>query len=1114
MLDARKPSSYPPSSTTAVGELDEYRLLRPLGESKARTFLAHDRVLDRAVVLWLLPRTDDGAAQRLAGARAVGRVAHPSLCRVHRVRDAGEGDPYVVSSFVRGQRLSSAEVPLPAQQVLDLGRALAGGLAALHAAGVAHGDVRARRVVLTTDGGPRLLGFARATDGAGPDACSADVTALRALLMDIADVDLRAKLEHLGAGDAAEPSAEDLRRALDGLARPSLSQEPLTDSPYRGLRPFEVEHAPVFFGRQGEVVEIAGRLATGPWVLLAGRSGAGKSSLARAGVAAAFADAATAERPVWDVQTMAVGAQPLAALAAVMAPTFALAPEELLSDLRHNPGHAGRVARSRSTRGLVLVVDQLEEAFTRADARERTAFFDVLARFGALAPGVRVIMTMRSDLLPRLAELGPVGSDLLRATYLLTPMNEARLREVIVGPLRARGFELESPAMASALAHEGAAQAEPLPLLSFALAELWGDRDRERRVLPAAALERQGGLAAALARHGDGVLASLTPGETREARRILLSLVAEGDTRVRRAESELLGEGDDADARAALSALVRGRLVVVGEACEIGHDGLARTWAPLRAWAREAADARAAVARVASANRRRARRRKLIARLEVPAALVAVAAVVAGAAAWSDRHEASAYVATHVGDARRLLRDAVAAEAQGSEARTRAFARFDANDAIGGEVAWAEALANVRRASDALAQASAADNFALARDIHDAAARACAADIALAWLPRAQREHQATLARDLAPRLAQFDDDGTRRASLHAPGRLSVKAAPGVTLSLARVESGPSGRRVEAAARPFAANTPIDLDEGSYVVTAAASGRATLRAPVLIVRGELADLALAPPETSAVPDGFVLVPAGTFLFGAADGEGARSFFHAQPEHRVRTEAYLVGRHEVTFGEYLAFLAALPEAERAARRPHAPRIDVAFDASGARSLTLGTITAGLHEPFCRPKRTVRRCQDWLRFPVVGVTRDDAEAYARWYPGVAGARLCSEREWERAARGADGRLFPQGDEVHAGDANYDESYAVDGEQLGIDEVGSFPIDQGPFGVLDQGGNVVEWVGDAVDSPDGVERPVARGGLWSNAALYTRISFRGVDGFVRSDGIGFRLCAPAPR
>src|SRR5207253_1092585 len=92
-------------------------------------------------------------------------------------------------------------------------------------------------------------------------------------------------------------------------------------------------------------------------------------------------------------------------------------------------------------------------------------------------------------------------------------------------------------------------------------------------------------------------------------------------------------------------------------------------------------------------------------------------------------------------------------------------------------------------------------------------------------------------------------------------------------------------------------------------------------------------------------------------------------------------------------------------------------------------------------------------------------------------LPGARLCDEHEWERAARGADGRRFPHGDRLAPDDANYDETYGRHPLAYGPDEVGSHPASESPFGVRDMAGNVYEWV-RSVRAP---AEAVYRGGAW---------------------------------
>jgi len=1136
--------------STGARSNDEYRIVRPLGREERGVFLAHDRRLDRAVVLHRLPPDPAARAALLASARALAGVTHPSLCRVHRIREGGEA-PCVVQGFERGQRLDSLPTPLSAATVRSLGSALAGALAALHAAGVAHGEVRADRVIVPGSGPPVLLGLRSARANADAQAMLADVEGLVALLNLLADVELRAILAVFVPTGTKRLSAVALRSALDPMTRPPPPGASAVDeNPYRGLRPFEAIHAGLFFGRQREIASVLARLRNEPWVLVAAPSGAGKSSLVCAGVVPAIAE--IGERDHWDVVTMVPGPRPLSSLAAALAPSFARPADELEASLRMDPALAGRLARGRTDRGLFLFVDQLEEAMTLADAPERDAFLAVLARFGSLAPGVRAIMTLRSDFLDRLGATGTLARDLLRATFVLPPMGADGLRLAIVSPARARSIEFETPAMVNALVAEAGTDADALPLLSFVLAELWTERDRDRHVLPEAALARLGGATAALARHGDTVLSVLSAQQRRAARRVLLALVTSGGERARRTREELVGDGGETAERA-LEALIRGRLVVAGDAYEIAHEALVRAWPRLRAWLDEASDERAAARRVAEAAAQWERQehatealwndrqlgeldvlaagslppdvaqfvaesraavwwatvRRWAWRIGAPLGALLIAASIIGAFRWSERRRTRAFVAARLAEAEVVIREVSALEERVKAGRAEAFARFDASDAPGGEARWNDVLAVATRESSALAAASAPLSLALARDPLDPATRARAADLTYRWLLAAERDHDTDVARDLAARLAQLDDDGSRRARLAAPAHLRVTTdPPGAAVLLHAVGVQADGRRVEDEGHAIELGKSIALPPGSYVLSASAPRRYSTRFPVLLGRAQDEQVEIPLPASADVPQGFVLVPAGVSLLGAADVEGVRAALSAEPEHAVHVDAFAIGAHEVTYAQYLEFLAALPAAERTARRPHAAGLDVSYDTDGVASLTVANVTTRRGDPLCRPKRSVRRCQDWLGLPVAGIAWEDARAYVAWLASgrVPGARLCAEREWERAARGADGRLYAHGDILHAGDADFDETYDVDTDQMGADEVGSFASDRSPFGALDLTGNVAEWV---IDQQAG---RAARGGHWDDVSLLARAACRYAINVERPISVGLRVCAPA--
>lgn len=399
-------------------------------------------------------------------------------------------------------------------------------------------------------------------------------------------------------------SASELLRELDLVSQ--TSTRPLPSSPYVGLQPLSEEERGVFFGREEEVARVLSRLRTAPMVTLVGASGAGKSSLALAGVAAAMAEGALDDGRDWRVLRITPGRRPLEALAAGLLGVtgrdhdrdrgelerlLAESPQrwwQLASDAR--PGRGGKAGRPR---GLLLVVDQLEELVTICiDELQRDRFGRAVGAASAAGPGVRVLATARDDFLARLGAIDGIA-EALNTIHLVRPLDGEALRAAVEEPARAFGFTFESEAMVERIVQELAGRSGTMPLLQFAMEQLWDERDPQRRVLPNSALERMGSIGAALARSADDVAQTLAgQGLGPVTRLVLLELLTpEGTKRSRSLEEivrALVSEAGEVSVRAAVGRLRASGMITGGEeALELAHEALATEWALLRRWVEE-----------------------------------------------------------------------------------------------------------------------------------------------------------------------------------------------------------------------------------------------------------------------------------------------------------------------------------------------------------------------------------------------------------------------------------------------------------------------------------------------------------------------------------------------
>lgn len=385
---------------------------------------------------------------------------------------------------------------------------------------------------------------------------------------------------------------------------PILEPAPPLDedaNPYRGLQSYVERNRELFFGRSAVTAQLARATAAQPLTAVVGPSGSGKSSLIHAGLVPAL------RARGWKVlATQRPGRRPLAALAALT--------QELKAPPDAADPAAGWVAAAarRADHGPWLVVlDQLEELVApRTAPRDRAVFLDALARALAAAPSLHIVLAVRSDAEAQLLE-GALAPWWARGRFDVPALTREELREVIERPAAAAVVHLESARLVERMIDDVALVGTPLPLLSFALSELYrkcwkrwqaGERDR---VLREADYDAMDGVAGALTRRATLLhdqLVARDPACAETIRNIFTRMAAVtggglARRRVPGAELEFEDPQENRRVAAVLHRFEGARLISRGtETAEDGtpcpyvepvHDELVRSWGLVGRWLAE-----------------------------------------------------------------------------------------------------------------------------------------------------------------------------------------------------------------------------------------------------------------------------------------------------------------------------------------------------------------------------------------------------------------------------------------------------------------------------------------------------------------------------------------------
>jgi WD40 repeat protein/DNA-binding SARP family transcriptional activator len=563
-----------------------------------------------------------------ADAQAVASLRHEAIVAVHDYwREPGAA--YVVMRRMSGGTLRDRldHGPVGGAEVTAMATRVGSALTAAAERGIVHGRLVPESVLFDDAGVAFLSDFALGTGVARPP--GEDVRGYAALVCEsltghppvgslvegvpaaVADV-----LAQGLARDGRPPLAVVAPALAAALAGQPAGPQAEVPNPYKGLRAFAESDADDFFGRDGLVDEMLGRLAhddqRGRLVLVVGGSGSGKSSVVRAGLVPRLrrGEAAGSER--WFVTDMLPGGSPFKELAEGLRRIAVTETEGLADELALGEGGVDEALRRLVPDGgqLLLVVDQFEELFTLAGEGEQRAFLDGLTHAISTPDSrLRVVATLRGDFYDRPLGFRRFGALVRDATVTVPAMSAADLEAAVVGPAERVGAVVE-PALVAELVAAVVDEPAALPSLQYTLYEL-ADRSPDRW-LTLAAYGQLGGVDAAIAARAEQLYRSLDDAERETVRRVFERLVVvSGDgeptrRRAPRAELTALGAGQPVDD--AIDTWAQARLLTLDRhpatrqpTVEVAHEALLREWPRLRGWIDEHRDNIVALAQLRDA---------------------------------------------------------------------------------------------------------------------------------------------------------------------------------------------------------------------------------------------------------------------------------------------------------------------------------------------------------------------------------------------------------------------------------------------------------------------------------------------------------------------------------
>ncbi len=630
-----------------------YRIRKMLGKGgMGEVWHATDMKLRVDVALKSVLKERSGREDQLERLRREVRVARevisPNVCRIFDLIEH-EGLELVSMEYIDGQTLLQYlfnHGPLELGDARDLALQFLAGLMAIHDAGLIHRDLKPENIMITRAGRVVVMDFGLAKELAvegsvtlagtpaymapeqhrgGPVDARVDIFAAGICL---AEMITKESLENAPTRETVWSGVREVPPRLpdspwDTVIRQAVAHDPeerfrsaadlahaleertlrVADSedrhPYPGLAAFTADEAEYFFGREAEVEAVWKRLRRPHLLAIIGPSGAGKSSFLRAGLLPAAPAG-------WRCLVSKPGDSPFSALAEALIPELADDPEAIRSllhfeDLDTAVEVLGRWRQRHSE--VLLAIDQFEELFTRNSFEVQQRFARLLSRL-VVELDLHVLVCMRddflihcqahTDLIPLFSELTPLG-----------PPVGSDLRRALIQPALTCGYRFEDEELVEEMLSEVRSERGALPLLAFAAASLWDQRDRDSGLMTRSTYRDIGGVGGALAQHAESTLERIGTDRSRMVREIFRNLVTPDNTRAAREIDELLSLFEDRSAaRRVLDELIDARLLTSfdlpgtrdededepAQGVEIIHESLLKAWPRLVRWQTQDAD--------------------------------------------------------------------------------------------------------------------------------------------------------------------------------------------------------------------------------------------------------------------------------------------------------------------------------------------------------------------------------------------------------------------------------------------------------------------------------------------------------------------------------------------